>query len=429
MAAVSEKPKMKVDDIKILQDNDEENVLSCKMCFKAVAKYTCPRCNMSYCSLPCYQSEKHSGCSEAFYKDCVVDELSQMTPGSEDKQKVLEMLAKDLKDRTEEDPGESSEDDLADRVEDLDLDDDIGVVWGRLKPKEKEEFARMLQDGRLAHIIELWTPWWNCEENKKLVLENGETKKKQSLQQMPDILTDIPDINHLLKNNRPSAECKFNLINVLFAYAFVSRLHNGCHLECPMDSAQDVLESCFVLRDQNRCGSAGEAIQKALDDVCTKGNRTDGSSHSFNLKILEDVQQLVCGPGKEKSLTFISVALSDLITLFQSTLRIIKKELKDRRQNGSDESDLIIMRSSAFKAQKKLEFLLSWSQRYGIGAHQLLPQLQFEIETRQAEAEQVDEIKAAIESNFENLKPVHSNDKNEETAQPATRNAKIIELD
>ena len=34
---------------------------------------------MVYCSLACYQSEKHSGCSEAFYKDCVVNELSQMT--------------------------------------------------------------------------------------------------------------------------------------------------------------------------------------------------------------------------------------------------------------------------------------------------------------------------------------------------------------
>ena len=34
---------------------------------------------------------------------------------------------------------------------------------------------------------------------------------------------------------------------------------------------QDVLESCYVLRDQNRCGSIGEAVQKGLDDACSVG--------------------------------------------------------------------------------------------------------------------------------------------------------------
>ena len=29
--------------------------MNCKFCQKAAAKYSCPRCNCSYCSLPCYQ--------------------------------------------------------------------------------------------------------------------------------------------------------------------------------------------------------------------------------------------------------------------------------------------------------------------------------------------------------------------------------------
>ncbi|RUS73311.1 hypothetical protein EGW08_018922 [Elysia chlorotica] len=399
----------------------------CKICLKVTAKYTCPRCNMVYCSLVCYQSQKHAGCSEAFYKECVVNELSQMTSGSDDKQKVLEMLAKDLEDKEEDESEEGSDDDLADRVEGLDLDEDIGVVWGRLKPKEKEEFARMLQDGRMAHLIELWIPWWRCPKNQKLVLENDTVDKKQKGDKMPEILPNIADINNLLKNNRPSSECKFDLLNVLFGYAFVSRIHNGCHQECPMDSTQDILDSCYVLRDQNRCGSIGEAIQKGLDDVCSRGKKSEGSSLAFNLTVLEDVRLLVRGPGKIDSLTFISAALSDLVFLLQAALTVIKKELRDRRKSGADETDLISLRSCVFKAEKKLSFLLSWSQRYGMGVHQLLPHLNFEIETRQAEADQVSEIKAAVESNIDKLKP--SSKDNNKAPSPVTDTAKIIELD
>lgn len=31
-------------------------------------KYSCPRCNIKYCSLDCYRSQAHRQCSEAFYK-------------------------------------------------------------------------------------------------------------------------------------------------------------------------------------------------------------------------------------------------------------------------------------------------------------------------------------------------------------------------
>ncbi|KAK3761332.1 hypothetical protein RRG08_060902 [Elysia crispata] len=427
MAASVEKTKLTgVENFGTLEvDEDISSV--CKLCLKSSAKYTCPRCNMVYCSLACYQSEKHSGCSEAFYKDCVVNELSQMTSCSDDKQKVLDMLAKDLEEKEDDESGAGSDDDLAERVEGLDLDEDIGVVWGRLKPKEKEEFARMLQDGRLAHLIELWTPWWRCAENQKLVLENEAVNRKQNGRKIPEILPNIPDINNLLKNNRPSSECKFDLLNVLFSYAFVTRLHNGCHQECPMDSTQDVLESCYVLRDQNRCGSIGEAVQKGLDDACSRGKKSEGSSHGFNLTVLEDVRQLARGPGKADSLTFLSAALSDLICLFQAALSVIKKELRDRRKSGADEKDLVSLRSRVFKAEKKLSFLLSWSQRYGMGVHHLLPHLHFEIETRQAEADQVCEIKAAVESNMEQLKP--SSKVADKAPTSGVGSAKIIELD
>ena len=50
---------------------------------KKSARYTCPRCNVRYCSLECYRSEKHGGCSEAFYHDCVVEDLADTAVRSE----------------------------------------------------------------------------------------------------------------------------------------------------------------------------------------------------------------------------------------------------------------------------------------------------------------------------------------------------------
>ncbi|CAL1545840.1 unnamed protein product [Lymnaea stagnalis] len=388
---------------------DKATSLLCKMCLVAKAKYTCPRCNLLYCSVSCYQSEKHVGCSEAFYKDWVVEELKEMTQKPEDRHKVLDMLNKDLEERAQEDSNEESDDDLASRLTGLDLDQDISTVWGRLTHKEKEDFAKMLQDGRLAKLIEIWTPWWRLKTNNKLV-----TDPKSNEEEMPNIIADIPDVNMLLKNKQPSSDVRFDLINILFAYSFVTRIHNGCHFECPMDSTQDLFESCTVLQDQLTCSSTGEAIQKGLDCLYKK-NKSENSSHEFYLTLLEDVKMLVSGPGTVHSLTFMSSALSDLILLLKTSMTVVKKELKS--QEASE--DLNSFKSKLFKSEKKLTFLLSWLQRYGMGVHKLLPLIQFELETRQSEFEDMKQVKSMVEANFDVLKS---------PAEPHMQGNKIVEL-
>ena len=44
-------------------------------CKKEKPKYTCPRCNIRYCSSACYKSEGHLQCSENFYKECFMEGL------------------------------------------------------------------------------------------------------------------------------------------------------------------------------------------------------------------------------------------------------------------------------------------------------------------------------------------------------------------
>lgn len=65
----------------------------CMMCKSKPSCYTCPRCNLHYCSLACYQSPDHSVCSETFYKESVLKELKDMgTAENEGRKKMQDML-------------------------------------------------------------------------------------------------------------------------------------------------------------------------------------------------------------------------------------------------------------------------------------------------------------------------------------------------
>lgn len=52
----------------------------------------CPRCNVPYCSLPCYQSAAHVQCSESFYKDCVVEQIQSDELDPRSQKNMVEIL-------------------------------------------------------------------------------------------------------------------------------------------------------------------------------------------------------------------------------------------------------------------------------------------------------------------------------------------------
>ncbi|KAF6721445.1 Zinc finger HIT domain-containing protein 2 [Oryzias melastigma] len=66
---------------------------ACTFCKCNPSRYTCPRCNLQYCGLSCYQSREHAGCSEEFYKESVLQELKEMgKTESEGKRRMQEIL-------------------------------------------------------------------------------------------------------------------------------------------------------------------------------------------------------------------------------------------------------------------------------------------------------------------------------------------------
>lgn len=78
-------------------DNADVSTVStvCGLCLSKPSCYTCPRCNVPYCSLVCYRSINHSACSEEFYKESVMQELKDMNETeSEGKRRMQDILLK-----------------------------------------------------------------------------------------------------------------------------------------------------------------------------------------------------------------------------------------------------------------------------------------------------------------------------------------------
>ena len=50
------------------------------------------------------------------------------------------------------------------------LDKDGELVWEQLTVEEREEFQKMLSDGRIGHLLDSYTPWWKVSISQHSVV-------------------------------------------------------------------------------------------------------------------------------------------------------------------------------------------------------------------------------------------------------------------
>lgn len=115
-------------------------------CDNALAKYLCPKCSIKYCSLSCYQTERHLECSEEFYKNCVAEHLL-LEGNGESKRRMEEILERNkIDDSCEELDSDDEPDieDLTERLAGVDL-DNADQVWDKLTEDERQEFVAFLK--------------------------------------------------------------------------------------------------------------------------------------------------------------------------------------------------------------------------------------------------------------------------------------------
>ena len=60
----------------------------------------------------------------------------------------------------------------------------------------------------------------------------------------------------------------------------------------------------------------------------------------FNVTLLRDVHKIISGPGKTKSFSFMSAALSDIVLLLQKAYKVIRQEMRDKSMEGRIEKNM-----------------------------------------------------------------------------------------
>ncbi|KAI9636945.1 uncharacterized protein MKK02DRAFT_34020 [Dioszegia hungarica] len=154
------------------------------------SRYTCPRCNVAYCGLDCFRSEKHGQCSEGFYRETVVNSISaDPGAGMEEKKGMMEMLRRFEEDQDGgegmlaelEDEGEEGNE-LAKKLAGVNIDEiDSNALFHLLPPEHRDKFLAALKDPEseaAKHLVELAAeedegsamaipdvmPWWEAPD-------------------------------------------------------------------------------------------------------------------------------------------------------------------------------------------------------------------------------------------------------------------------
>ncbi|KAG2150289.1 uncharacterized protein EDB93DRAFT_1240313 [Suillus bovinus] len=229
----------------------------CGICRRQFYRYTCPGCNVAYCSLTCFRSETHSQCSEAFYRKEIQTSIeTKSSKAHEEREKMLELL-KRLEEQTleddsillrDQDESDSDSNDFVSRFSGVDISSASSDELLRLMTKEEtDKFFNALRDptSQLAQQLlsseELQSvkqePWWEA------ALE-GSPSGSMRCGSKPALMKVPPN---LLKHQASSAPLIYNVCAVLVAYAFATRHLSVSPLSSAENDASDEAEARRII--------------------------------------------------------------------------------------------------------------------------------------------------------------------------------------
>uniref|UniRef100_A0A1A9WNL6 HIT-type domain-containing protein n=1 Tax=Glossina brevipalpis TaxID=37001 RepID=A0A1A9WNL6_9MUSC len=362
---------------------------NCQICYKTQFKYTCPRCNIIYCSVACYKAEQHLKCSEEFYKQCVQEELTAnpTNRSNDDMRKIYDILRRirevdagfqpndfendELLDSDDDETHELNEDDqgddeldLAERLQGVDV-NDADIVWECLTLREREEFKNMLKTGDIIKLMPDYLPWWLKKQNSKIV----EVEKESKDSNLPPIINNIPKFSKICQK-KPSPCLHYNLWNILSAYSCMVRFFNGEHLSNPHEACVYLVNLSISLKFGTNFEDTEDAIISVEMEALTAGYgaiQLMPTSTGKNLPV-ESREQLKADARQiMASHHFKLAAISDILTLFLLTKKILKHPNKRDTEfqkafaftNGTEE----LTREKVQSLIKKFEFYLSYINR------------------------------------------------------------------
>lgn len=335
---------------------------TCGHCLAKRAPYTCPRCHLRFCSVRCYR--EHGSCADDFQRRELQIRLQgqRVDPASQRRFREALLRLQELREPGDADPQLGLEPDL-EREE-------VEALWEQLSPEQRKRFQQLLSSGEISALLPAWKPWWTgrgrgaaalIEELPVLQQPQGPEAPQQPqeapapLQEgsqspaeppsccVPAVPAAIPALSSLTRA-AVSPLLRFQLPNVLSAYAYALALYNGeveAEAQLLPEFCETVLDVSAALGAKRGFRSTAEALQAALQAV-TAGRYPE--CPLGNAGVMAAVGQILRGGGRGARKGYSLAALAHLSRLLGQGRR--------RLPEGD--------RPRLYAAKKKCDFLLSW---------------------------------------------------------------------
>ena len=228
--------------------------------------------------------------------------------------------------------------------------------------------------------------------------QSSEKEKRDRLDRikLPQVLRNIPSLKSLLKT-APNANVKFNVINVLYSYAYVVRLYNGW-LDVPDQASENLIRLSPVLLKNDNFESVESVVISCLD--ITRQNEDLFNAEEFSHSVLGDLVDILNGNtqyNKQKTL-FVEIALSE-------THRLLERSRKCLKQGSSQNRTEQEMCKTLWLAKKKVYFLLAWSRENTKVLREMVPLLDATCTRISLDHEHHVEEKQKLEGNWGGIRP------------------------
>ncbi|XP_028660136.1 zinc finger HIT domain-containing protein 2 [Erpetoichthys calabaricus] len=369
----------------ITPSNEADTSSLCGLCISNPGHYTCPRCNIRFCSLQCYRGDNHGACSEEFYKESIFEHLKLEQASEEGKRRMEEILLRTHQMENSEELEQFEDgletEGLSERLAGLDLDNvSEDEIWDHLSEGDKRKFNDLLSNGKIGIMVKQWVPWWEKHETRlveevevnmeaediKLIglskneacLSKQNEKSEPEITEMtanltnskktsiPPIYTNIPPLNAL--NRSPSHLVRYNLVNALYSYTFCLQLYNGDISEdfIKLEFTQALLNISQALGSARVFGSVEEALHAGVDSVRT-GPLYDKDDPLAALRAVLAVAHVLVGESRSQVSRYTLASLSQM-------RKVLGYVRKTDPQLSEEE------KKKYFRTQKKIEFLMAW---------------------------------------------------------------------
>ncbi|KAL1702021.1 hypothetical protein EV121DRAFT_210929 [Schizophyllum commune] len=294
------------------QERDSTGGVVCAICRRQFSKYTCPVCNIPYCSLTCFRNESHNQCSEGFYKKQVESDIhGQPSASVEERRRMMEVLRRFEEEAAsggldeglgsdEDEDGSEAGDELAARLEGVDLDSiPPDELWEMLTPEQRARFMEAVNnpESELARTLlaseqaAIRPPWWEVDAARGEVEisrdELGTATRPSSLRIPTRMIRPLPI---------GQVSLVYNFVAICIAYAYavrnlaVSRLGEAAGEDA--DEARRIIRTLASFLADKRSRTVFSGLEEVVTDVWSRMDEKTRSAPLF-AALLKDTATLL----------------------------------------------------------------------------------------------------------------------------------------